>query len=68
MKRHSLISIIERLEREHALKAERESKDFNASLKGAVISGAPAKNGIRQKDIFENEQVRVSTTSIPKRY
>ena len=63
MKRHSLISIIERLQTEHALKAERELGDvFNA----AVISGAPDKNGIPQKSIFENEQVRVSTTSIPK--
>jgi hypothetical protein len=66
MKRHSLISIIERLETEHALKAERERKDFHASLNGAVISGAPDKNGIPQKSIFENEQVRVSTTSVPK--
>ena len=66
MKRHSLISIIERLQTEHALKAERERKDFHASLNGAVISGAPDKNGIPQKSIFENEQVRVSTTSIPK--
>jgi hypothetical protein len=66
MKRHSLISIIERLETEHALKAERERKDFRASPNGAVISGAPDKNGIPQKTIFENEQVRVSTTSIPK--
>jgi hypothetical protein len=66
MKRHSLISIIERLETEHALKAERERKDFHASPNGAVISGAPDKNGIPPKSLFENEQVRVSTTCIPK--
>jgi len=66
MKRNSLIGIIERLETEHALKAERERKDFHASLNGAVISDAPDKNGIPQKGIFENEQVRVSITSIPK--
>jgi hypothetical protein len=66
MKRHSLISIIERLGTEHALKAERERKDFHASLNRAVISDAPDKNGIPQKSIFENEQVRVSITSIPK--
>jgi hypothetical protein len=29
------------------------------------ISGVPGKNGTRQ-EIFENEQVRVSTTSVPK--
>ena len=66
MKRHSLISIIERLETEHALKAERERKDFHASPNGEFISGVPNKNGTREKGIFENEQVRVSTTSVPK--
>jgi hypothetical protein len=66
MKRHSLISIIERLETEHALKAERERKDFHASPNGEFISGVPDKNGTREKGIFENEQVRVSTTSVPK--
>ncbi len=66
MKRHSLISIIERLEVEHASKVARERKDFHASPNGAVISGAPDKNGIPPKSLFENEQVRVSTTSVPK--
>ena len=65
MKRHSLISIFERLATEHALKVERERKTLHASPSG-VISGAPDKNGTRQKEIFENEQVRVSTTSVPK--
>ena len=66
MKRHSLISIIERLETEHASKVERERKTLHASPSGAVISGAPDKSVILQKAIFENEQVRVSTTSVPK--
>jgi hypothetical protein len=66
MKRHSLISIFERLETEHALKIERERKDFYASPNGVVISGAPDRKGIPQKGIFENEQVRVSTMSVPK--
>jgi hypothetical protein len=66
MKRHSLISIFERLETEHALKVERERKDFYASPNGAVISGAYDKKDIPQKGIFENEQVRVLTTSVPK--
>ncbi len=66
MKRHSLISIIERLETEHASKVERERKTLHGSPSGAVISGAPDKSVIPQKAIFENEQVRVSTTSIPK--
>jgi len=66
MKRHSLISIIERLETEHASKVERERKTLHRSPSGAVISGAPDKSVVPQKAIFENEQVRVSTTSVPK--
>src|SRR6476620_11803122 len=31
-----------------------------------VIAGTPDKSVISQKAIFENEQVRVSTTSVPK--
>lgn len=64
----NLISIIERLETKHALKAEREMKNFHALSNGAAILGGPDRNGILQKDIyiFENEQVRVSTTSVPQ--
>ena len=66
MKRHSLISIFERLETEHAFKVEREREGFYASSNRVIIAGAPDKNGIPQKGIFENEQVRVSTMSVPK--
>jgi hypothetical protein len=66
MKRRSLISLFERLAREHALKVERERKTLHGSPSGAVISGAPDKSAIPPKAIFENEQVRVSTTSVPK--
>ena len=65
MKRRSLISIFERLEKEHALKVERERKTSHASPSGGVPSGAPDKSVIA-KAIFENEQVRASTNSIPK--
>ena len=58
-----LNSIIERLAE---LKAERETKNFHASPDGAAILGDPDKNGIVQKDIFENEQVRVSIVSVLK--
>jgi len=47
------------------LKVERERKTLHASPSG-VISGASNKSAIPQKAIFENEQVRVSTTSISK--
>jgi hypothetical protein len=66
MKRRSLISVFERLQTEHALKVERERKTLHGSPSGAVISGTPDKSVISQKAIFENEQVRVSTTSVSK--
>jgi hypothetical protein len=66
MLRHSLISIIEHLEAKRALEAERKMENFQAPSNGAIISGGPNKNGIPQKSIFENEQVRVSATSVPK--
>ena len=66
MKRRSLISVFERLQTEHALKVERERKTLHGPPSGAVISGTPDKSVISRKAIFENEQVRVSTTSVPK--
>ncbi len=66
MLRHSLISIIEHLEAKRALEAERKMKNFHAPSNGVIISGPPNKNGIPQKGIFENEQIRVSATSVPK--
>jgi hypothetical protein len=66
MLRHSLISIIEHLEAKRALEAERKMKNSHAPSNGVIISDAPNKNGIPQKGIFENEQIRVSATSVPK--
>ena len=66
MLRHSLISIIEHLEAKRALEAERKMENFHAPPNGAIISGGPDKNGIPQKGIFENEQVRISAASVPK--
>jgi hypothetical protein len=48
------------------LEAERKMKNFHAPPNGEIISDAPNKDGIPQKGIFENEQVRVSATSVPK--
>lgn len=62
----NLISIIERLAADRALKAECEMKNFHAPPNEAAILGATGKNGIVQRDIFENEQVRVSIVSILK--
>ena len=66
MRRRNVIDIIERFQMKHALQEEREVKNLPASPNGEFISGVPDKNGTREKGIFENEQVRVSTTSVPK--
>ncbi|HEY5447041.1 MAG TPA: hypothetical protein VIJ87_21765, partial [Pyrinomonadaceae bacterium] len=59
-------NIIERFQAKHALQEERERKNLPGSSNGEFSSGVPDKNGTREKGIFENEQVRVSTTSVPK--
>jgi hypothetical protein len=66
MRGRNVSNIIERFRTKHALQEERERKNLPASPDGEFISGAPDKNGTRQKGIFENEQVRVLTTSVPK--
>ncbi len=62
MKRRNVIDIIASFRTQHALREERERRNLRPAPDGPVISGSPDKN----KDIFENEQVRVSTTSVPK--
>jgi len=62
MRRRNVTNIIERFRTKHALQEERERKNLPASPDGEFISGVPDKNGTREKGIFENEQVRVSTT------
>jgi hypothetical protein len=66
MRRRNVSNIIERFQTKHALREERERKNLLPSPNGEFISGVPGKNGTRHKEIFENEQVRVSTTSVPK--
>ena len=66
MRRRNVSNIIERFQTKHALREERERKDLLTSPNGEFISGVPGKNGTRPKGIFENEQVRVSTTFVPK--
>ena len=66
MRRRNVSNIIERFRTKHALQEERERKNLLASPDGEFISGVLDKSGIREKGIFENEQVRVSTTFVPK--
>ena len=66
MRRRNVSNIIERFRTKHALQEERERKNLPASPDGEFISGVPDKNGTREKGIFENGQIRVSTTLVPK--
>ena len=66
MRRRNVSNIIERFQTKHALQEERQRTNLPASPNGEFISSVPDKNGTRQKRIFENEQVRVSTTSVSK--
>jgi len=66
MRGRNVSNIIERFRTKHALQEERERKNLPASPDGEFISGVPDKSGTRQKGIFENGQVRVSTTFVPK--
>jgi hypothetical protein len=66
MRRRNVSNIIERFRTKHALQEERERKNLLPSPHGEFISGVPGKNGTRQKEIFENEQIRVSITSVPQ--
>jgi hypothetical protein len=66
MRRRNVSNIIERFRTKHVLQEERERKNLPTSPDGEFISGVADKNGTREKGIFENEQVRVSTTFIPK--
>jgi len=66
MRRRNVSNINERFQTKHSLREERERKNLLTSPNGEFISGVPGKNGTRPKGIFENEQVRVSTTSVPK--
>ena len=66
MRRRNVSNIIERFRTKHALQEKRERTNLPASPDGEFISGVLDKNGIREEGIFENEQVRVSTTFVPK--
>jgi len=44
---------------------ERELKHFHAPGNGAVAPSAPDKNGIPENTIFENEEMRISTVTLP---
>ena len=52
----NVIDIIERFQTRHALQAEQEMKNFNASTNGAPTQGVPDKNAIPKNGIFETQK------------
>jgi hypothetical protein len=63
--KESIIDIVERFQTHHALQEERELKNSHASANGAVAPSAPDKNGIPENSLFESEEVRISTVTLP---
>ena len=57
MKGRNVIDIIERFQTHHALREEREMKNFHASTNGAVV---PDKNGMPEQSISETEEVVIA--------
>ena len=62
----SVIDIVESFQTHHALQEERELKNSHASRNGAVPPSAPNKNGIPENTIFESEEMRISTVTLPR--
>ena len=63
--KNNLIDIVERFQMHHALQEERELKNSNAPGNGAVAPGAPDKNGIPENTLFECDEMRISTVTLP---
>jgi hypothetical protein len=61
----NLIDIVERFQTHHALQEERELKNSHASGNGPVAPGAPDKNGIPEKTLFECDEMGISTVTLP---
>ena len=63
MKGSNVIDIIERFQTHHALREEREMKNFHASTNGAGAPGVPDKSGMPTKSIPETEEVVIAEQS-----
>jgi hypothetical protein len=61
----NVMDIVERFQTHHALQEERELKNSRASGNGAAPPSVPDKNGMPGKSIFETEEVRVCTVTVP---
>jgi hypothetical protein len=63
MNGRNIIDIIERFQTHHALREEREMKNFHASTNGALAPEVPDKNGMPEKSIPETEEVIIAEQS-----
>lgn len=61
----NVIDIIQSFQTHHALQEERQLKNSHAHGNGAAAPGALDKNGIPENTIFENEEMRISTVTLP---
>lgn len=64
--KNSVIDIVQRFQTHHALQEERELKNSHASRNGAVPPSVPDNNGIPENTLFENEELRISTVTLPQ--
>jgi hypothetical protein len=64
--KNSVIDIVQRFQTHHALQEERELNS-HASRNGAVPPSVPDNNGIPENTIFESEDLRISTVTLPAR-
>jgi hypothetical protein len=67
MKRYTVLEIIERSQMRHAMQVEREMKNLPALMHGADASGALVGKAGSEASLFETDEVRVSTVTIPGR-
>ena len=65
MMKKTVIDIIQSFQTHHALQEERQLKNSHAPGNGAVAPSGPDKNGIPENTIFESEEMRISTITLP---
>jgi len=61
----NIINIVERFQMHHALQEEREFKNSHLSRNGTSARSAATTNRIGKNIIFEGEEVRISTVTLP---
>jgi hypothetical protein len=62
----NVIDIVERFQMHHALQEEPEFKNSHLSRNGSSARSAATNNRIGKNIIFEGEEVRISTVTLPR--